>query len=198
LQVNNWNEKRHIKKQELQALNGLVENLYSNLESFNVIKKSQTKAIKDIQMILDHLQQNRPYEDSLSGPFFRLYRSASQTITASNYESLKSNGFNVLSSLELKQSIIELFDETYTNINNLIITYEQTQSMVFMAPMQLKYGYINENNYPTVLEDNQFINFIIGRLVWKKGVVYFCDTILIPKTQDLLDKIKNEIELLQN
>ncbi len=61
LSINNWNEERKESIRENQILKELNLNLNSNIEEFNNNINGQKNLVKSIDLLLDHLENNKPY-----------------------------------------------------------------------------------------------------------------------------------------
>ena len=70
LQVNNWNEERKAKIEEREVLSNLRNALTSDLENHFVNHLLRADSdIEKLERILDHLENNLPYDDSLRFQF---------------------------------------------------------------------------------------------------------------------------------
>ena len=65
LQINAWNETKKLEKRELILLNELKSNLEANMENLEEDIKIQTKSISSFDYILDIVNNEDPYNDSI-------------------------------------------------------------------------------------------------------------------------------------
>jgi len=113
LQLNNWNEERKMGIQEKAILEELDKNLQSNLEILEDFLKGQEQRRNEIKWILHHIESKAPYSDSLSIYLRRVRFFEELSLVSSAYQSLKSIGFDLIRSQELKMEIIHLFNYVY-------------------------------------------------------------------------------------
>jgi hypothetical protein len=195
LSINNWNEERKESIQENQLLKELSLNLQSNIEEFNQNIKFQNIRIQGIDFILHHLENDKPYHDSLSIYFRDLIYLEQITISRSAYETLKSIGLKNIRSDSLRREIIELFEMNYPNKMNLIRDvamqrYSKKQSMIekyFITNRELKTIPID---YEALKQNQEFINWIYSLRAWKGAVINMNKNLIDPTTK-LKDNIDN-------
>ena len=102
LQVNNLNENRKTRVNEGQLLNDLIIEIEDDFTSLNYNNERHSEAINSCKVLLDIINKNIVYNDSLS---FHLAAVHYYTVFISNmgaYESLKSKGFETISNKELR------------------------------------------------------------------------------------------------
>ena len=197
LQVNNWNEQRKNTIQEEQILKELVINLQTNLEEFERNIKIQKNRIRHIDVLLDHIENDKPYNDSLS--FRRLLYLEQITISTSAYQSLKSIGLKNIQSESLRMEIIQLMEMTYPNVINLIRDVSMQRYSVTRNVFNKFFRTNRESvavpiDYEGLKQNQEFINWIYNRRAWKSGVIA-SNYRLIEPTKEL---IKNVNEYLGN
>ena len=191
--LNNWNEARKNTIQEKQLLKELILNLNSNIQEFNINITQQTDLIKSIDLILDHLENKKPYNDSLAFHFRELIYLETVTVSNSAYERLKSTGFDIIRSDSLRMEIMQLFEMTYPNIIKLtrdvaMQRYSVTQSMLnkyFRTNRQLKSVPID---YSSLQHNQEFINWVYNRRAWKVAFISFNQRLIGP-TDSLIKNV---------
>lgn len=112
LQVNNWNEKRKAKVKEVEVLEDFQKGLTFDIKQLDSIVFQYDRAKFAINKILQHLEKDLPYTDSLDIYFFDttlVFDSGGLTVGA--YETLKSNGFDLISNKEIRDLVILVYDE---------------------------------------------------------------------------------------
>lgn len=119
-----------------------------------------------IDIILDHIENGKPYQDSLAYHFRTLIYFEQITISTSAYETLKSAGFNLIQSDELRKEIIDLFDMAYPSASNMISEISMERYGVTQSLLN-KYFRVNRERTMavpmdySVLQQNQiFINWV--------------------------------------
>ena len=125
LSINNWNEWRKDRIIEKSVLIELRDNLDRNIA---IIDNATTEIIRVNQIcttIIEIIEEKKSYPDTLINYFNLLDRSGSYLfkVNRNGYESLKNIGFEILSSKELKNEVLSLFEISYT-------TYEQSRNLI--------------------------------------------------------------------
>jgi hypothetical protein len=193
LSINNWNEQRKTSKQEIELLKELKLNLNSNIEVLNINISFEKDVIKSIDLVLDHLENKEPYNDSLAFHFRKLIYLEGITLSSSAYERIKSTGFDIIQSESLRMQIMQLFEMTYPSIVNLtrdvaMQRYNKSQNMVdkyFRTNRQLE---TVPNNYSSLKNNQEFINWIYNRRAWKSSIITF-NTNLTDPTDELIRNV---------
>ncbi|WP_370476964.1 DUF6090 family protein [Tamlana flava] len=176
LQVNNWNEERKDNLKEIESLKGLENDLDKNIESLQHAINVHKSRIEDIDSIIYHLQSPTPNpNDSLliyfqQATFYELIK-----ISSSTYESLKSNGFEVLRDEDIKTKIIELFEMDYEgglNTTNLVTpVYGAIGAQLRMEKNHIITKMLTGNEFKEDDTYFQLLNFISLKKEWKKNIV---------------------------
>ncbi len=122
--LNDWNEKRKARITEISILNELITSLSSDSENldFNIDKHNQ--AVRSCEIVLKALNEFEEYHDSLAYHFAAINYYTTFASNRGAYESLKSMGFESISSKPLRIKIIDLYDRWYTILqtNQKILT----------------------------------------------------------------------------
>ncbi len=122
--LNDWNEDRKARITEISVLNELITGLSSDSRDldFNIEKHNQ--AIKSCEIVLKALNEVEEYNDSLAYHFAAVHYYTTFASNRGAYESLKSMGFETISSKPLRIKIIDLYDRWYSilEVNQKILT----------------------------------------------------------------------------
>lgn len=112
LQINNWNVRQEMKAREIEMLKLLQSDLKEGLEEFDQSIRQYDRARKSINYLLEYMEADKPYTDSLKQHFFNttLYWGTSD-LTNATYESLKSVGTDLISNSELRDNLALVFEE---------------------------------------------------------------------------------------
>ena len=110
LQVNNWNEHRLENLKEIEILTELKENIIEDIKENKSTIEEERKNIRDIQSLISHLESNLPFNDTLSHYLIKPGHLERFEINSSAYETLKSLGFELVSSRELKNEVSRYYD----------------------------------------------------------------------------------------
>ena len=121
LQINNWNEERKLRILEIKTLKELRSDLDQSLVDIDD-DRSDFKRLKiSNEIILNHLRNKLPYNDSLKIHFLNLEVFATFSINRNTFDNLN-NMDNGLISNDLLRASISSF---YTRYINLYKEYEQ-------------------------------------------------------------------------
>lgn len=122
--LNDWNEKRKARITEISILNELLTGLSADSSTlkFNIAKHNQ--ATKSCEIVLKALNEIEEYNDSLAYHFAAVHYYTTFASNRGAYESLKSMGFESISSKPLRIKIIDLYDRRYSILqtNQRILT----------------------------------------------------------------------------
>lgn len=118
LQINNWNEARKLKIDEISALYSLRDGLKKDIESFDVSLWYCTRAENSMEYLLSWMEKGLPYQDSLKYHFGNTNSLITANINTSIFESLKSRDLNMISNNRLRQQIVNFFDSEHNSLIN--------------------------------------------------------------------------------
>lgn len=120
LQVSNWNQSRINTIKEKFILEEFKANLEENLVGFKENIEWENNRITGAETILNYFDKKKPWDDSLNIVLTNLRIQEAIVISSSAYESLKSNGFDLISDEELRKSIIKLQETTYQRWEDVV------------------------------------------------------------------------------
>ncbi|MFC3881039.1 DUF6090 family protein [Algoriphagus namhaensis] len=199
LAINGWNEDRKTIIKEQQILKAISLNLSKNVEVFEQNMSLQSDYINQIDILLDHLENGKPYEDSLGHYFRRLIYLEQVTVNTSAYETLKSLGFELIQSETLRSEIIDLFGYNYPNSSNLVRDVslqsyaEKASEMKKNFRVSLDRAQAVPLDYVALQKDLEFINYIYQLRGWKLSVIDVNLQLLDP-TKALLKNINDYLD----
>jgi len=117
LQINNWNELMIEQKKEEIILNNLRENLEININLLNEAIKVGRLKEESVGFVIEAIENNLPFHDTLGSHFFRAsWGTQTMTLSTADYESFKTNGYDIVKSEALKKSITNLFEMIYEKV----------------------------------------------------------------------------------
>ena len=117
LQINNWNESRKDREQEKEFLIGLKETLNRDLERNLRSQEVNQRALKSMQIITEHLEQDLPYNDSLKHHFGTAHNFLFWDLSESVFESLEAKGLDLISNKNLRDSLALAYGNHNKSIN---------------------------------------------------------------------------------
>ena len=123
LQLNNWNEQRKLEIEEFKLLRNLQLEIQNDLALIENSKQIHSTTPAAIDRIMNHLENDLPYEDDLKYDFHKTTRLWGPTINASVYQTLKSKGFDLISNDGLSQDIISYYSYMENNYDRNINLY---------------------------------------------------------------------------
>ena len=114
LQINNWNEARKESVLELKILKSLELDLDENTQRIKQMMSSDSILISRNKILIQLLKEDQSsYHDSLRIYFGNINTYFAFFPQVMAYESLKSEGVNLIKNDSLRFSIIKLFDDDY-------------------------------------------------------------------------------------
>ena len=124
LQINNWNQNRLQGKKEIQMLKSFEIQFQNDIAQFDESLKFYDAASNSIDIILDHLDNNIPFHDSLKQHFFISTRFYGDSDLDNNvFESLKSIGVDLISNPDIRNRIVRLYEDDDEWIVNFELAY---------------------------------------------------------------------------
>ncbi len=112
LQINNNSERDKRIQKEIEVLHLFREALQTDLKKFQYVEGRYAGSKASIVRILDHLENDRPYQDSLDVDFFISTTVYEQTsFTNGPFETLKSAGIELVTNTALQKKILEVYDD---------------------------------------------------------------------------------------
>ena len=120
LQINNWNEWRKDRVQEIKILNKLER----NLETIEEILRSELLELNDLnnsaRIVRSALQNDLPYHDSLGVHFTKSGQTRAFWIKLpqEGYKAYEDAGLDIIVNDNLAEDIVSLFEVTYQDLDN--------------------------------------------------------------------------------
>jgi hypothetical protein len=117
LQINNWNENRKIKTEEIKTLKFLRDAMVQDTIKLNRHKFWLELSIYGIENSINELNKKSP-SDSLGNFLNIALTQRTFNLNRAAYESLKANGPNIISNDSLRNAIISYYDNSSQYIEN--------------------------------------------------------------------------------
>lgn len=167
LSINNKNEERKVKQFEYGILQDIETSMEGNFSQLDMCLSANKKAILSADLILKHLEENLPYNDSLDFHFSRALEWCSPVFNNAGYESLKMYGTNLITNDTIRKNL-SIYDagwmetlakrqeEYFFNTASPILTelFEKVAMRTQMKPFdyeQLR----NSNKYISILKTSK-------------------------------------------
>jgi len=125
--ANHWNEQRKERVFERKILNGIYEELESDVSDIELNIMGHEQGLVAIRLYQRYCEQQPVDFDSLSLYFRKLYRDYISVANTSTYETLKSRGLQIVSNDQLRERIVELYDFNYEITQKLEEEYYPSQ-----------------------------------------------------------------------
>ncbi len=218
LSINNWNEQDKLKTEEIKFLKNFKQSLIADIEfnNFRFDKYEQTK--ESISILINHMEQDLPYQDSLKYHFGRITNTWTPKINTEVFEALKSKDLNLISNDVLRDKLISYYSWSNNVLDAQINTYvqriEDASSTIFNTRFNAlwngnyqKYRVTENyddlklemipNNYNELKKDKVFMYFLgslKNQFFWDIEVV---QNEINPKINDLIISIDSQLKALE-
>ena len=113
LSINNWNEMRKASIVEIEILKEVKSSLQKDLDNLEGNSVTQNSILRSQSLILDWIEKDLEYHDSLSNHFSRLTNLTIFRPNASTFESLKQMGLRTITNDSLRNKILNLYENEY-------------------------------------------------------------------------------------
>jgi hypothetical protein len=196
LSINNWNENIKQSKRENKIIEEIKKNIENNILIFHQTEKKQKETLHDLDLFLEAMKRESFKNDSINISFLLIPESIS--LASTGYESLKTIGFDLISSDELRTEIIQLFNVEYSQLNQAIDNILPVHNSVIIAPIIKKHFEVLSAPYARISDtellknDPEIINGLALRRVWKKVFIQLIEERQL-KSKELLIKINTII-----
>ncbi|EDP71545.1 hypothetical protein FBALC1_03637 [Flavobacteriales bacterium ALC-1] len=198
LQINNWNEGNKAKEKEQQVLKEIVSDLEYTLVDLDRVINTRTNNIKrtiySINTIIDVLETDKPYHDSLAYHFRATNAYDNIDFKTSGYQSLVSIGTDLVEDPKLRSAIGKFhtssindtkggFEEVHLDFYSYMIDYYRKKfTSVFEGDA---HGKMIPNDFNALKKDKEYIQSLKAFL--GVNITYF----------ETLTKVSNEAEQLK-
>ncbi len=140
---------------------------YIDLES---VIPSNNKIRNSIDLLLNHMEKDLPYQDSLKYHFFNSTTTWVANFQKSAFENLKSEGINLISNKDLRKTIVEYYDAGIESSKWQSETYRTIVINSFQNVLNTRFESFWDSNYNDLMqmmENGEDVNpvDIIGEMV---------------------------------
>ena len=197
LQINDYYAVQKEVQREIGLLKELKANLRVNVANLNRDIEAQIIGYRSIQRILDFEGGEIPYNDSLPYHLAQANYAPDVVLTASAFETLKSEGLGLIKEDSLRQAVITLFEVDYPTLMQETKRLEDQLWPTVVTPLYQKY--FKSENYvwiPTDFEawvnDSEFFNMMSFRGALRNQSTTM-KKITARKTQDVITLIDKRL-----
>ena len=121
LQVNNWNESKKQKNFANKILNAITISIKKNIVYYEFVIDYNEDGNQSAEIILNHLDKNLSYHDSLDIHFSHAIQYSTPIIRNAGYESLKSYGLSIIENDSILEAL-EVYNDGF--IETLVLRQE--------------------------------------------------------------------------
>jgi hypothetical protein len=202
LQINNWNENRKNRVIEKNILTSIKLDLISDTITYNNGMDRISFSNKSIKLIL-----NKPeLQDSLTAlNFISSYSLAEIRSRTTSFEFLKSTGLDIVHHQELRDSIIDYYEEEVKvaiikndfnskglNINTLEPYLQEHFIFTTKDSSLTDLDYI-PLNYKDLINDDKYSSLLIQRFIYNSQTLVSLQN-LTAKAKNVINEIENKID----
>jgi hypothetical protein len=204
--LNNWNEKRKDSVKSHEVLLEIKENIQFNTSQFNAEIMEEKNVVKSVDVVLESINTAGEYHDSLDFHMYNISYWPSSSRKSSGYETLKSQGVELIKSTELRQSIIDLYEKTYNEISEIILE-TRADHETSIVPMKTALFFIHPSDPGSPFDEHRATPFDYEEVVnsqkfrgvfsyWRnqRTVAIALRQVAIDENNDVIDAINNELE----
>lgn len=204
LQIDNWNENRKLQERQAEMLTDLRADLEETVKDLSFGKNFNTQTLENYRVLLKAIEDGEASSskiDSASSylPFFHVPR-----FTKTTYESIKSQGLDLITNDDLKRQIAGLYENSFLYLvedqTKLEWSMFNTNTQVYIN-RYLRYREGNEFNvFPVEFEkmktDTGFVNFLSSLIMIRGAGIRFYENI-IKEVAAVIAAIDAELEILK-
>lgn len=189
LSINNWNENRKLRIQEIKILTEVKSNLETTLNNFKNDTLYNHNSIQKLYKIKRYITEDLPYNKELDSAFLRLQNWGSPYPILNAYKTLQTKGLDIITNEKLRSDIVDLYEHSYDLLKN---DYDKSEWMVLQTvvmPFKSKHIRINTehpipfgrpNDWESLKKSDEFLN-ILGQIIAtrKSGLRLYRNTIVL-------------------
>ena len=203
LSINNWNEEKKSTRKGHEILADIRENIGFNIIQFQQDIKENRKVINSIDILLKNITVTKVYNDSLEKHFRYATWWSTSRWKSSGYEALIDYGADVIQSNELRESIIDLYEISYPEIEEN--SRLQEGNWIAMLPYWLELIYREPSDftssdqhkarpfdYQEIVESRMFRSMLTWFRSQRMADIQYRNS-SIKKNQELIELINKEI-----
>ena len=207
LYLDTLNSQKQTREVETQLLHELKSNLQSNLEILERTRKTEAEYLSYNEMILDFLDNRKPYDEGLDRAFGVYFWTVSTNPVTGGYEYLKSKGIDLISNDSLRKRISFIFENEFSILKNENEVWSNNLQQNISYPYHVKHFRRYDSpeagangierakpfSYEGLLEDQEFKSInseIISNRKWNINSLQN----LIREIRDLIVQIDAELD----
>ena len=205
LQVNNWNENRKVANLELGIIEGLRNDLTTNIEYLNLRISDDSLVVARAEQLINMLEDKSSiYVDSIMNPLFGGIESWVPIHPRKlSYSNLQTKGLNLISNDSLRSNIVSLYDHTY-------LLWEDGEKMmieIFSNGQKIIHRYLETpgenvfrkkpNDFQAIKNSNEFKNYLTHLRALRRQLMLVFRSNIKASTLYVRNQIDEEIKRLK-
>jgi hypothetical protein len=194
--MDNWNENRKDRIIEIEILTEIRENLIQDFEDHNDNIGYLNNCVRSSRIVLEHLNNDLPYHDSLESHFSWLITVVNFDAVTSGYELWLSEGINIMTNDSIRLTISKVYGEQYKSLSGWLKDRQYNNSQPLFNDMMKKFKTFESwnraipRNYEELKDDDDF-----KVLVQQNAYIIY---LTIDYYEDILDGLKHLIDDLEH
>ena len=137
--LNNWNENRKDRIREVEILTEIRENLTQDFEDHKENMGYLSHVVKSSNIILNHLNSDLPYHDSLAYHFAWLPMAANFDPINSGYDLWMSEGASIISNDSIRLKLSKLYAKDYKWLRDFLKDRQYNDNYPLKLDMMKKF-----------------------------------------------------------
>ena len=200
--MDNWNENRNDRIIEIEILTEIRENLIQDFVDHNDNMGHLNHCVRSSRIVLDHLNNDLPYHDSLESHFSWLINGVNFDAITSGYELWLSEGINIMTNDSIRLTISKVYGEQYKWLRGVLKDRQYLNSQPLFNDMMKKFKTFEiwkraiPRNYEELKDDDDF-KVLVQQNAWMINFTmgYYED--ILDDLKHLIDDLEHEIERLR-
>ena len=200
--LNNWNEERKDRIHEIEILSEIRQNLIQDLVDHNQNIDFLNHVVRSSEIVMDHLNNDLPYHDSLANHFAWLPMAANFNYVKSGYELWLSAGVSIISNDSIRSQISYIYGSTYTWLRDFLKDRHNLNNQPLFNDMMKKFKTFKilnravPRNYEQLKEDDEF-KVLVQQNAYIIGVTGGMYKNILEEAKKLIDDLELEIKRLK-
>ncbi len=170
LAASDWQSDRAARGSEKILLDQISASLNQDRRYLEFWCEGIQKKESNFSALIAHLSAGKPYDESLDSLFGSVYGFGAVPPNKAAYESLKSQGMDLVSDYALRQEIAVVYEKTYWLIDNSVTLSRETILDLFRPYYLSNFSGIRfdqnatPRDYDKILADQEYLNLLEYRL----------------------------------
>lgn len=168
VKINNINEAKKIEEIETQTLVEIRTSLAKNLDEVEKMRSAHQEQIDVFNILLEHLNNDHPYHDSLDLHLGRFYNYYTPLFDYAPYETLKLRGIELIKNEAVKNEIVNVYEKVIYRITDGLGKFEDENNASLVMPFFAKHfelynaipSKVKPNDYERLKQSNEYRNIL--------------------------------------